>query len=1341
MDPPLRHTESGAFVSSAELSMRRGPAAAPEGRARFQKVSLVPRHRESPGSARGRAGSPSRVSLLLQAWEREIVEKKASSPAAPGHREHSSPVSLRKDFTAHGPIFSQVYAPAQRPRRQDERGKGGPGGDGCPSPAGAPREVPVHRESYVHGSLLPTRPAERPAGAPGDGPGAPCATGRAPALPRARQVTVLRTGRDAAEGRGAPNGTHDAAGATAGSPRRDCPRQDGGGSAAATDTEGSPEEKDSAQAEPTPVKAAPGAGERPGDPQSSLASSPQRPSAGAGGQAAPAGTGEGSVADVDGTVPATPPRTESPPGAGGIPEHQPPEVSDGPEPAPETAASAKAEIEPEGDETMGDPQGTAQEPESSPEPPSEPPAPESPPDASEEDPELLVDMEIFVDTLRNMEPSEMRKAPKAPRQPRPSALGRRAALPPIHEDRVAPRAPLALPLPLALPQALRELLARPEGAPEEEEEIENPYLSPEERAAARTLRGVPREGWAEGGSLLGTLGADDNAKLVAGGPAERSVPFRGNVLKGMALLSHFLEQRAAGADEGKPYSRLDKSVLYSRFVSPGAALLELPEGDGGSELPCPRDHNGLGPGGHSGPEMAMLEALSSGPVPPVTEQPENTVTLSLEHVLQEDKEGLEKINTRPGKIILYSDAGFAGHKREIWDDVPDATSWELSHTISIRVIRGGWVMYEKPRFRGRKCVLAEGDVEIDNPWTAYGDTGDTGDSGHRGQPRGSRPFRIGSFKRVVRDYRTPEISLFAGENGQGARLRFSGSAEDIRERGQALAAASIIVHSGLWLLYSKPFFDDDPYVLEPGGYPNLKAWGAKDPSICSMHPIRLGCPVVERPGEPQVLIYEAAAFQGRSFTISRDIYDLKRLPEAALPTVGSLRVLGGCWVGYEKEGFRGHQYLLEEGEYQDWRQWGGYSKELVSLRLIRTDFSDPALVLFEAMDFEEGASVELSEALPDTRLAGYGSGTQSMHVLSGVWVAYEGPNYSGEQYILEKGVYRNCEDWGATDCRIASAQPILQVRQHNLHFVSKILLFSEPDFSGNHVAFEEDQEALPEAFIPRSCRVRGGSWILFDGQDFAGEQHVLSEGEYPTLSAMGCLCSTAIRSLKRVPLFFSEPSIFLHGLECFEGKEIELNSEVRSLQAEGFNNHVLSVRVKGGIWVLCEHGDFRGRQWLLDCTEITNWLTYSGLQHVGSLYPIRQRRIYFRIRSGELELFLSVPDDVEDMKAGRVVVSSLSEQSSSVWYYEDGLIKNQVAPNMSLQVIGPAGKGAKAVLWSETRVPRQTWSVDSQGRIRSQMFEDMVLDVKGGRSYDRDHAIVWDMADERPTQIWDIQVL
>uniref|UniRef100_A0A8D0L6Z4 Crystallin beta-gamma domain containing 2 n=1 Tax=Sphenodon punctatus TaxID=8508 RepID=A0A8D0L6Z4_SPHPU len=685
------------------------------------------------------------------------------------------------------------------------------------------------------------------------------------------------------------------------------------------------------------------------------------------------------------------------------------------------------------------------------------------------------------------------------------------------------------------------------------------------------------------------------------------------------------------------------------------------------------------------------------------------------------------------QIILFSESGFGGHKREIWGDIVDATSWELSHTISIRVVRGGWVMYEKPRFHGRKCVLAEGDVEITNPWKIYQEEGVAPEN---------TPFLIGSLKRVVLDYRIPEISLFTEENGEGTKQSFMDSLEDTRRHGQPLKAFSIIVRSGLWLVYSKSFFDDDPYVLEPGGYPSLKAWGAKDPSICSMHPIKLGCPVVEKPGEPKAVIYEKPHFQGPCWEVSRDIYNFKKPENKQAPnmaTVGSLRIFGSCWVGYEKEGFRGHQYLLEEGEYYDWAQWGGYNEELVSLRLIRTDFSDPALVLFEAMDFEDGASVELSEALPDVELASYGTTTQSIHVLSGVWVAYENTNFSGEQYVLEKGVYRNCEDWGASNCQIASVQPILQVRGFALH--SPIQLFSEPDFLGDHISFEDDQVSLPDSFTPCSCRVHGGSWILYDGQEFDGEQHVLSEGEYPTLTAMGCISTTAICSLKKVPTFFSEPSIFLHGLECFEGKEIELNSEVRSLQAEGFNNHVLSVRVKGGIWVLCEHSDFRGRQWLLDCTEITNWLTYSGLQHIGSLYPIRQRRIYFRIKNEELHLFLSVLDDVEDMKAGRVLVSELSDRSSSIWYYEEGLIKNQVAPNMSLQVIGPAGKGAKVVLWSETRMPRQTWRIDSFGRICSQMFEDRILDVKGGQVYDQNHAILWDVAEERPTQIWDIEVI
>lgn len=64
---------------------------------------------------------------------------------------------------------------------------------------------------------------------------------------------------------------------------------------------------------------------------------------------------------------------------------------------------------------------------------------------------------------------------------------------------------------------------------------------------------------------------------------------------------------------------------------------------------------------------------------------------------------------------------------------------------------------------------------------------------------------------------------------------------------EARARVTMLSMPCRWLIYSKPFFDDDPYVLEPGGYPSLKAWGARDPSICSMHPLKL---VSVTPGAP-----------------------------------------------------------------------------------------------------------------------------------------------------------------------------------------------------------------------------------------------------------------------------------------------------------------------------------------------------------------------------------------------------------------------------------------------------------------------------------------------------------
>ncbi|XP_041867387.1 beta/gamma crystallin domain-containing protein 1 [Melanotaenia boesemani] len=741
-----------------------------------------------------------------------------------------------------------------------------------------------------------------------------------------------------------------------------------------------------------------------------------------------------------------------------------------------------------------------------------------------------------------------------------------------------------------------------------------------------------------------------------------------------------------------------------------------------------------------------------------------------------------KLNPRPGKLFIFDQPGMCGQRIEVHGDVIDATSWELQETASIRVIRGGWVLYEKPNFKGKKVALDEGDIELTCPFgppeeqlQEQDQTGPEREARRRRRrPRNSSldlfaeqsgfkktGSKFGEFKEEQevqsafegtedrRDYSVPEISLFPEENAEGKKVIFRDTSEDARIFGLPVKANSIIINAGLWLVFGQPFFQGVPQVLEVGGYSNPAAWGVEQPYVGSLHPLKVGEPRVENMNEPKIVIYDKPYFSGKARTITSNMRDfmtrIDRQQTTFMYNVGSLKVLGGIWVGYEKEGFRGHQYLLEEGDYQDWRVWGGCDAELRSIRIIQADLTDPLMVMFEQPEEEEGLleenTFEVTEAIPDVELYGYKTSTRSIHVLSGAWIAYSHVDFSGNQYILEKGFYNTCADWGSQDTRICSAQPILLAPSDTLSSRNRIILYSEPNFQGECHIVSRHQEELLDTFLSRSCRVAGGSWVLYEDKHFSGNLYVLSEGDYPSLTSMGCSPSCSIRSIRLVSVMFSVPSISLFSLEGLEGREITTNSEVLNLVQDGFNNHVLSVRVNSGCWVLCEHSNYRGRQFLLEPIEITNWPKFSSLHVIGSMYPIRQKRHFFRVRNKESGHFLSVQGGVEEMKSGRVVAAPEVEPQSDIWFYQDGLIKNKISPTMSLQVMGDVEPGAKVVLWTETRQPIQTWTAQMKGLISSQTFPGMVLDVKGGKTYDKDHVVVMPENDERPSQQWQMELL
>ncbi|TNN52364.1 Absent in melanoma 1-like protein [Liparis tanakae] len=697
-----------------------------------------------------------------------------------------------------------------------------------------------------------------------------------------------------------------------------------------------------------------------------------------------------------------------------------------------------------------------------------------------------------------------------------------------------------------------------------------------------------------------------------------------------------------------------------------------------------------------------------------------------------------KLNPRPGKIYIFDRPGMCGQRIEVRSDVMDATAWELQETISIRVMRGGWVLYEKPNFKGEKFALDEGDMELAYPFSqeqplqngekeAAQPNGGTGDA--PAEP--ARKFIIGSLRRAVRDYSVPEISLFPEENAEGKKVTFRDTSEDARIFGFPIKANSIIINAGLWLVYAHPFFQGLPRVLEVGGFPNPAAWGVEQPYVGSLHPLKVGEPRVENLSEPKMVIYDKPYFSGKSRIITANMRDfMARVDQqqtAFMYNIGSLKIQGGIWVGYEKEGFRGHQYLLEEGEYQDWRVWGGRDAELRSARLIRADLTDPTMVMFEQPEEEqeggeEENTFEVTEAIPDVELFEYRTSTRSIHVLSGAWIAYSHVDYSGNQYILEKGFYNNFGDWGSQDTRICSVQPIRLV-----------LLYPEPDFQGECHVFKLNQDELPEKFLTKSCRVSGSSWVLYEDKQHTGNMYILSEGDYPNLTSMGCPTVCNIRSVKVVPMMLSVPSVSLFGHECLEGREITMDSEVPSLVEEGFNNHIMSIRVNSGCWVICEHGNYRGRQFLLEPVEIINWPKFSSIQTIGSMFPVRQKRRFLRIKNTERGHFLSVQGGVEEMKSGRVVVSPEVEPMSDIWFYQDGFIKSKV--------MGTVEPAAKVVLWAETRQPIQTWTSKMKGHITSLTFPGCVLDVKGGKTYDKDHVVIMPENEERPSQQWEIELV
>uniref|UniRef100_A0A8C8TTB7 Beta/gamma crystallin 'Greek key' domain-containing protein n=1 Tax=Peromyscus maniculatus bairdii TaxID=230844 RepID=A0A8C8TTB7_PERMB len=682
-----------------------------------------------------------------------------------------------------------------------------------------------------------------------------------------------------------------------------------------------------------------------------------------------------------------------------------------------------------------------------------------------------------------------------------------------------------------------------------------------------------------------------------------------------------------------------------------------------------------------------------------------------------------RCNPRPGKMIIYDLHG-SKYKQEVYCNVPDATTWSFPNGALIKVVRGCWILYEKPYFQGQKCVLEEGEKVLNRDWLL------------QNKKHPERNFVLGSIKRVLKDCSIPEIEL-CPKSDPGCYPIYIHRAVPNLEELSIPKSTSFTVKSGVWLAYPDINFKGQATILEEDqGLFEISAAEMK-----SLHPLQMGGLKVEMPMNLKVILYEKPHFYGHTKEFSEHIDSVPKFlkSDKDFHGIGSIRVIGGVWVAYEKEHFKGQQFLLEEGDFEDSSACGALSGPIMSFRYLQANFIESSITLFES-DLESGKFIDITnQEISDLEEIGFGSETRSIHVKSGVWVAYHQKFFCGDQYILEKGKYKCFFDWGGSSNTILSIRPI-QLEPLGINEPPHLLkAFSKAGFQGECIDFIKECADLT-SFSPSSFKVLRGCWLLYYQEDVFYHQCVLEEGLYVDLTSCGCP-SARVRALKPIDYVFEEPSVSLFALEHCEGRELHLEDAVNSVLNKDLHFYTQSVWIKSGLWIAYEGSNFLGRQILLVPNEIPNWTAFSGWKTIGSIRPMKQPAVYIRIRNRAQDEYLTVTGNLADARTMSVCIAPYSGKDTQIWHYCRGLFKSK-ASDTCLDVIGGRDTpGAKVALWTEHGQFRQKWRLNRNGTISSYLSDELVLDVKEGNYYDKTHVIVNQPLEGEETQKWDIEIL
>uniref|UniRef100_A0A3Q3QB58 Beta-crystallin A4 n=2 Tax=Monopterus albus TaxID=43700 RepID=A0A3Q3QB58_MONAL len=150
---------------------------------------------------------------------------------------------------------------------------------------------------------------------------------------------------------------------------------------------------------------------------------------------------------------------------------------------------------------------------------------------------------------------------------------------------------------------------------------------------------------------------------------------------------------------------------------------------------------------------------------------------------------------------------------------------------------------------------------------------------------------------------------------------------------------------------------------------------------------------------------------------------------------------------------------------------------------------------------------------------------RSLRVESGAWVGYEHASYQGQQFVLEKGEYPQCDAFSGSNAyhieRMTSFRPIACAN----HRECRMTIYERENFLGRKGELSDDYPSLQAMGWCNnevgSLRIQSGAFVCYQYPGYRGYQYIMECdrhcGEYKHFREFGSHCQTPqIQSIRRI---------------------------------------------------------------------------------------------------------------------------------------------------------------------------------------------------------------------------------